>query len=188
MKTGTTRERLLDEGRLLVQTKSYAGFAFDELAERVGIRKASIYHHFPDKESFGIEVLKLACAELAEFLDHQLDRPGWQQLSTYIETVGAAIGAGDRVCPGLAMTANWGALPDRVKAGIQALADVHLGGLQAILKRGRADGSIKFQASPPLQAQIIFSSMQGALVLAQTRGDALVYREIMKHVLAQLRA
>lgn len=188
MKPGTTRERLLDEGRLLVQRKSYTGFAFDELADRVGIRKASIYHHFADKETFGIEVLRLACTEIAEFLDSLLGRSGWQQLSTYVETVGMAIGAGDRVCPGLAMTANWGAIPDSVKAGVQALADVHLGGLLAMLKRGKADGSIKYKASPSLQAQMIFSSMQGALVLAQTRSEAEIYREIMKQVLADLRA
>ncbi|KAE9771026.1 TetR family transcriptional regulator, partial [Escherichia coli] len=36
--------------RQLLTTGGYKSFSYADLAERVGIRKASIHHHFPGKE------------------------------------------------------------------------------------------------------------------------------------------
>ncbi len=35
----------------------YAAFSYADLSERVGIRKASIHHHFPTKEDLGTAVI-----------------------------------------------------------------------------------------------------------------------------------
>jgi len=186
MKTGTTREKLLDEGLRIVQSKSYAGLAFDELAERVGIRKASIYHHFADKETFGVEILNATCGEIADFFNSQSEPTARGRLAAYIHTMGAVIGAGERLCPGLAMTANWGALPTSMRLGIERLADVHLQGVQAIFERGLADGSLVLDSTPERGAQMVLSAVQGALMLARTKSDPNVYKNVMDHLLARL--
>src|SRR5690606_25474982 len=52
-----TRSALLSEAEALIRTRGYAAFSYADLSERVGIRKASIHHHFPTKEALGIAVI-----------------------------------------------------------------------------------------------------------------------------------
>ncbi|KQV97817.1 hypothetical protein ASC98_10945 [Rhizobacter sp. Root1238] len=176
----------MNEGLRIVQSKSYAGLAFDELAERVGIRKASIYHHFADKETFGVEILNATCEEIGNFFDSQAEPTARGRLVAYVESMGAVIGAGERLCPGLAMTANWGALPTRVRSGLERLAEVHLQGIRRIFERGIADGSLLSSADSELRAQMLVSAVQGALMLARTKSDAKVYKNVMDHLIASL--
>lgn len=48
-----TKSALLAEAETLVRTVGYTAFSYADLSERVGIRKASIHHHFPTKEALG---------------------------------------------------------------------------------------------------------------------------------------
>ena len=41
-----TRTKILDSAQRLIQTRSFQGFSFRDIADEVGIRKASLYHHF----------------------------------------------------------------------------------------------------------------------------------------------
>lgn len=44
------RERILAEARILFVERGYAAVSMREIADAAGLRKASIYHHFRDKE------------------------------------------------------------------------------------------------------------------------------------------
>ena len=49
IKTHDIRERLLDVAQDLVQRRGINGMSFQDLSDAVGIRKASVHHHFPNK-------------------------------------------------------------------------------------------------------------------------------------------
>lgn len=51
--SASTRDAILKSAEVLLRTKGYAAFSYADLVEDVGIRKASIHHHFPTKESLG---------------------------------------------------------------------------------------------------------------------------------------
>ncbi|MCK5047690.1 MAG: TetR/AcrR family transcriptional regulator, partial [Candidatus Heimdallarchaeota archaeon] len=53
-----TRERIIENARELMLTKGFNGFSFNEIAGKVGIRKASIFHYFVSKEKLGVELIK----------------------------------------------------------------------------------------------------------------------------------
>lgn len=48
-----TRDALVHTAENLMRTRGYSAFSYADLAEVVGIRKASIHHHFPTKEDLG---------------------------------------------------------------------------------------------------------------------------------------
>ena len=52
-----TKSALLAEAEVLIRTQGYAAFSYADLSERVGIRKASIHHHFPTKELLGAALI-----------------------------------------------------------------------------------------------------------------------------------
>ena len=53
-----TKTELMVRAEDLVRGRGYSGFSYADLSEAVGIRKASIHHHFPTKELLVATVLR----------------------------------------------------------------------------------------------------------------------------------
>src|SRR4026207_1976617 len=49
-----TREKILDAAQDLIQTRSFHGFSFQDIADRVGVRKPSLYHYFDSKDAIAL--------------------------------------------------------------------------------------------------------------------------------------
>ena len=58
MAATSVKEVILTEARRIAQAHGYNGMNFRELADRVGIKPASIYHHFASKADLGAAVAK----------------------------------------------------------------------------------------------------------------------------------
>ena len=48
-KRGNTETKILEIGLALIQERGINGFSFADIAERIGIKKASIHYYFPTK-------------------------------------------------------------------------------------------------------------------------------------------
>jgi TetR/AcrR family transcriptional regulator len=59
-----TREKILKVATKLFAKYGFAGTSMDEIAERVGIRKASLYHHFSSKQEIYEELIERVFAEI----------------------------------------------------------------------------------------------------------------------------
>ena len=46
-----TAEQILDLAETLIQTRGYSAFSYQDIADSLGIRKASIHYHFPSISS-----------------------------------------------------------------------------------------------------------------------------------------
>jgi len=65
-----TAERLLDEAAALFREKGYAAATTRELSDRLGIRKASLYHHIDSKEA----LLHALCLESIQRVSEAVER------------------------------------------------------------------------------------------------------------------
>ena len=61
----TTADDILQCARSLIIAGGYNGFSYADIAEVVGIRKASIHHHFPTKADL-VRILAARYREEAE--------------------------------------------------------------------------------------------------------------------------
>jgi AcrR family transcriptional regulator len=60
--TGTsTRERLLQAGRSVVEEHGYGGASVAAIAARAGVANGTLYRHFSSKEELFVEVFRLVC-------------------------------------------------------------------------------------------------------------------------------
>ena len=64
-----TRTELISQAEFLVRRRGYSGFSYADLAEVVGIRKASIHHHFPTKSDLAFALVAAYDARYEEALD-----------------------------------------------------------------------------------------------------------------------
>lgn len=80
-----TKDEIVSAARELFRTKGYAGASMQDLADQVGLRKASLYMRFPNKEALVPEVLDMILRETVPEPPSQ-DRP-W--LEAYAEAIRA---------------------------------------------------------------------------------------------------
>jgi AcrR family transcriptional regulator len=73
----STRSRVLEAADALLHQHGYMGVSMDAIAQHIGIRKASLYHHFPDgKDQIVLEIAqRLIEFDARGFQDAVQDQP-----------------------------------------------------------------------------------------------------------------
>lgn len=67
------KEKIKDAAIDLFYKKGYFAASLSDVANSIGIRKASIYHHYPSKESLLLSILQTTLEDLTVNLDDRLE-------------------------------------------------------------------------------------------------------------------
>jgi TetR/AcrR family transcriptional regulator, transcriptional repressor for nem operon len=167
-----TREKILDTAQELIQTRSLQGFSFQDVADEVGVRKASLYHHFDSKDAMALAVLERATdwvrAQLAEV---DGEEPA-ARLERYFDMFRTLHGKAERMCPGGSFGSVFGAISGSLQTALHRFAKVHLDLLEDIVREGTERGQfqIRDQRSRDVAMQIL-AGIQGALLMGRLTGD-----------------
>ncbi len=161
-----TRAELLLQAETLVRARGFAGFSYADLAGAVGIRKASIHHHFPTKADLGAALVAAYAARYAAALDAIRagipDGPGRIAAYGRLYLGGVEQGLGC-LCAALAVEGD--AIPERLRRDIVRFFEGHLVWLEAVLREGRADGSLRAGQDPAIGARFVVATLEGALLM-----------------------
>lgn len=161
-----TRSELLIQAEILVRGRGYSGFSYADLAEAVGIRKASIHHHFRTKEDLALALVAAYDARydeaLAAILAETAD--GMARIEAYgrLYLIGVEKGLG---CLCAALAVELDTLPEAVRAEIARFFGKHIAWLEKILAEGVAGGSIRASVDPAASARMVVATLEGALLL-----------------------
>ena len=136
---GSTREQILGVARSLIETRSYLGFSFQDVADAVGIRKASLYHHFPTKEALGIAVIRQA-TQLFKDWDAARVRTPKDALESYFRMYRDTLKAGSGMCPAGALTPGWDCIDKELRRPCRNCATRRCCGSPACWARWRRPG------------------------------------------------
>jgi TetR/AcrR family transcriptional repressor of nem operon len=173
-----SREKILAAAKLAAQAHGYNGLNFRDLAEDVGIRAASIYHHFPSKAHLAEAVAKRYWEDHAaalEALSAESAEPV-SALRRFPETFRWALENENRMCLSGFMAAEYDDLPDAVKKEVQTFADVNVAWLSKVLS---AANGVSIEDSQP-RARAIFAAVAGAQLMARSRSDLALYDALME--------
>lgn len=72
----TGRQRVLQRARELFVERGYASVSMQQIADAAGLRKASIYHHFKDKNALFVSVMITEMEQLRSEFEHVAARRG----------------------------------------------------------------------------------------------------------------
>ncbi len=178
--TTDTKQRIMAAARLTVQDRGYGGLSFRELAKEVGIKSASIHHYFPTKGELGGALVALYTADFASYLDGLLEE-GLDQdccIRKYTDVFRDTLRNENRMCLGGIMAAEHKELPAEVQAEVVKFSEMNVGWLAKVLSLGK--GAKTAPETVQRRALAIFAAIEGAQLVARSRGDVAVYEGIVE--------
>ena len=183
-----TAEEIVACARGLIIAGGYNSFSYADIAGVVGIRKASIHHHFPNKVDLVKALVVQHRAATEEGLTHlrQVVADPVEQLRAYIEHWSKCIedlSAPFCVCALLA--GELPILPEAVVIEVRAHFRFLSGWMASVLAEGIRQGTIHTAYTPEVEAEIFMATVHGAMLSARAHGDGSMFGTIASAQLAR---
>ena len=173
-----SRDKILAVATRIAQAHGYGGLNLRALAEEVGIKAASLYHHFPSKADLATAVARRYWEPAAEAFEAiTASTPSAADcLRKYPGEFRIALENDNRICLCSFMTAEYDDLPDTVKAEVQAFNEVNIAWLAKTLV---AAGMVAGTKEAKKRAHAIFAAVAGAQLMARGRNDVKLFDSLI---------
>jgi TetR/AcrR family transcriptional repressor of nem operon len=171
-------DKILAAATKIAQAHGYGGLNLRALAEEVGIKAASLYHHFPSKADLAAAVARRYWEDAAAALEAiSAKTPNAVTcLRKYPATFRAALENDNRMCLASFMTAEYDDLPDVVKTEVLAFVDVNVAWLAKMLVAAEIAGAKDART----RARAIFAAVSGAQLMARGRADIKLFDTLIE--------
>ena len=185
-----TKEQILDAAQMLCQKVGHHGFSFRDLGQALGIKSASVHHHFPTKEALLRAIIARYGENFAKRLaaiDQQGDIPA-RQLELFVRELERNLVEDSRVCLCGMLAAESESLSADVRNDIQGFFRGGSAWLAAVLERGRKDGSLSFVGKAEDIALVLITSLQGMLIASRVLNGVQTFRQLSQDLIRGLLA
>lgn len=175
---------ILDAAQEIIQTRGYNAFSYADISKAVGIRKASIHHHFPSKSSLGVAVIRryreIFNNCLAEF---ELRKKSWIEKIHDYAMLYEEVLLKNKLCLCGMLASDIETLPRVLQKEIRGFFEDNEVWLAKIL-------STRYKSMPkPRLNEIawqIISTLQGAVIMARMQNKSEIFSSTLRELLAQL--
>ena len=166
------KEEIVEIAQDLIDSVGYSTFSYADLEKTLGIRKASIHHHFPKKEILGLAVLEKVSGFLQERhrITESSSQKGWEKVMQIIGPGCERAGKTGKVCTLVSLQHDYGSLPESMQKALTQLSKVEVEFLAATLEKERSEGNLDFTGDGKEKASLILSAVKGAMHYAKVMG------------------
>jgi TetR/AcrR family transcriptional repressor of nem operon len=182
-----TATRALDVAERIVQNMGFNWLSYADIASELAIRKASLHHHFPNKGDLG----KALIERYSERFARELAKIGARRenarakLQRYIGLYQAVL-KGDRMCLCGMLAAEYASLPPAMQPEIRRFFDINVAWLAVVVDEGRKAKLFHSRGASTAVAELLVSSLEGALLLARPYADVTRFQTNAAQVLDNL--
>lgn len=189
--TTDTADEILRCARTLIIIGGDNGFSYADIAAVIGIRKASIHHHFPTKVDLVRTLLQNYRAEveagIAEF-ERRYPNPV-DQLRAYVGYWESCVGdPTTSFCVCALLATQIPVLPQELVLELRAHFRALSAWLTSALERGARMGAVALTTTAHAEAETFMATMHGAMLSARAYGDPAIFREITTPLVGRLAA
>lgn len=172
------RDKILDAAESLVQSRGLNAVTFQDLADAVGLRKPSLFHHVKNKEELTLALIErcstkhgpkyeaivekdtLAPAKLREIA--KLFEDGVKQ---------------ERPCLLAALEGGMDSLSDTAVNALGKAAEGAIGRFERVFAQGRKEGSLEFSGDTKHAAMAFYAMLQGLQSLCRAKGEFRTFKK-----------
>lgn len=189
--TTSTSGKILDTAQSLIVAGGYNGFSYADISAAIGIRKASIHHHFPTKAEL-VAVLVDRYRQQVEMglnsLREQISSPA-EQLQAYTNFWQTCIrDASLPFCVCAMLAGEMQMLPEDVASRVRAHFHSLAGWLTSVLEAGARQGLFRLDKQPGEEAQMLMASVHGAMLSVRAFSDPELFSAIVSPQITRLLA
>jgi TetR/AcrR family transcriptional repressor of nem operon len=173
-----TADQILDLAEHLIQTRGCSAFSYQDIAEVLKIRKASIHYHFESKTDLVIAVIDRYTRRFDEAMQNiarDESATSMSMLEHYVQPYACGALSGEML-----------ALPRELRERVARFFKSHQQWLTQILARGAARGEFELAESAGKTARLVFGALQGALLVQRTTGDSSQLKDVISALKSQL--
>lgn len=187
---GETAGKLVGGAAQLIMHGGYNGFSYADLAERFGIRKASIHHHFPAKVDLVVAVVEQGRAAIqAQIATLEGSPAAMSQLLAYTGYWERCIRDGSApFCLAGVLAAELPSLPPEIAVAVRGHFTDLAKWLERVLALGVEQGTMKLDSSPAVEAETFMAAVYGAMLAARAFDDPERFSTIVEAFLRRIRA
>ena len=177
-----TKVRALDEAKSLLQTFGFNGFSFQHIADKLGIKKPSLYEHFKSKEELGRAIIAdyndkfTQWAETIEIFEPK------EKVSAFFEIFFKFSNAG-KFCQLSAMIADFNSIPKSMKKPLSDLFQFQYAWLKTVIKEGQKKKKFRRDFSSDELTEIVMSIGLGSQQMARVGANPKKIKEMKTQAL-----
>lgn len=185
-----TKTAILDAAQGLIQRGGANAMSYQHISDAIGIRKASIHHHFPTKEELIEAVIERYTAYFLGIVDGIVEskREPAAKLREYAGLFEATLceGKQDKACLFGMLGAELSTLGSPSVAGVRRFYRENEARLARMLEEGRGKGAFRFTGDVKLVAGMIFALLEGGALVARAEGGSKRLHAIVEQMLKLL--
>lgn len=180
-----TSQQILDIAQRLVQTRGFNAFSYADIASTLRVSKASLHYHFASKAKLGARLIERYEDGIERALG-EIDLAGGGAAAKLRRYVGiyAKVLADERMCLCGMLAAEFETLPKSMQTALDGYFALNERWLVSVLEAGRSDGALHFNGSASEAAQYIVGALEGAMMMARSRGGMARFDAATRHLLA----
>ena len=164
------KSAILDAAERRLQAGGFGGFSFREIAADVGIKSSSVHYHFPTKEDLAAAVVRRWSDRTSKNIDEAFQKDP-DPVRVWTKALRGTVFSEAHMCPCTVLGASTRDLPDQVAAEVTRFFKM-------------CQDKLVKQGLSPSRAMEFFSTLIGAMVVANALRDTALYDRATKHLQA----
>jgi TetR/AcrR family transcriptional regulator, transcriptional repressor for nem operon len=184
-----SRERIVEHAAELMAERGVAATSLDEVLAAAGAGKSQLYHYFRGRDELVAAAVGLRCAQVLAGLTQALGAVG--SLAELEQALAGFVTGFEQLglpgCPIGSLAAEVAERNEDARLQTAAAFDAWEQLFAGALERMRGRGELRADASSAVLATALLASIEGGMLLSQTRKDPASLHIAVEAALAQLR-
>lgn len=172
----STKQRLLDVGQTMLLKHGYHDLGIQAVLAATGIPKGSFYHHFRDKEDFGLQVIDQYMQQVHDGLDASLgdlSRPPVERVRRFFESIRESYRhEGYLGCLLGGLGQELSGVSEVFRVRIEECFSAIQQRIATCLEEARRQGDVPPESDVEGMASLLVDCWEGAALRSRLRGDA----------------
>lgn len=183
--SSSTKEELLHEASRMLLSKGLNGFSLQELAAKLNIKKASLFHHYPSKNALAVELYRFYQSAFLSWTQKYSHLSAEKQILTYGERLTSWICDKQRVCPVGALSLEWKLVDPALQEEIIKLHLIQKEWLTKLFKTIHKEHGLRLSINDAVLGTIAL--FQGSIQLARINKDPEMVKKNLKNYLKMVK-
>lgn len=169
MSKRNTREDILNCAEKLLQERGYHGWSYQDIACKVGIRKASIHYHFPFKENLGCALVVAYQTKLHNALSdiEAVEANPQRRLQEMISLIAQVVEEPNLYCLCGMLASDFTTLDPKMQEEVRKAFKLMQNWICKILLQGESEGYWQCPSGCQRTAQTLLACLEGMLLLCR---------------------